>query len=70
MGVEKMAYNRPDPQVHHWFIPQLYLWHAVNLMLTRIFTLFAIFFMQLWGLCIEPQYGGTSAAVFWVTLYA
>jgi hypothetical protein len=49
MGVEKMAYNRPDPQVHHWFIPQTYLWHAVNSMLPTVFSLFAIFFMQLWG---------------------
>ncbi len=44
-----MAYNRPDPQVHHWFIPRTYLQHAVNLMLTSVFSLFAIFFMQLWG---------------------
>ena len=26
-----------------------YLWHAVKSMLTRVFSLFAIFFMQLWG---------------------
>jgi hypothetical protein len=44
-----MAYNRPDPQVHHWFIPRTYPQHAVNSMLTGVFSLFAIFFMQLWG---------------------
>jgi hypothetical protein len=44
-----MVYDRPDPQVHQWFIPRMYLCDTVNSMLTTVFSLFAIFFMQLWG---------------------
>jgi hypothetical protein len=47
-----MAYNRPDPQVYHWFIPLMYLWHFVNSMLTRSSSIFAIFFIQLWGIFV------------------
>jgi hypothetical protein len=38
-----MAYNRPDPQVHHWLIPRMYPWHSADSMLTKIFSFFAIF---------------------------
>ncbi|MGD8835732.1 MAG: cobaltochelatase subunit CobN [Desulfobacteraceae bacterium] len=44
-----LAEYRLDPQVHRWFIPRTYLRHAVNSMLRSVFSLFAIFFMQLWG---------------------
>ncbi len=47
MGVKKMAYNRPDPQVHHWLIPRLGLKYRVSSMHIRLFNLLAIFFMQL-----------------------
>jgi len=42
-----MAYNRPDPQVHRWFIAQIAQKNDVNSMLTGVFNLFAIIFMQL-----------------------
>jgi hypothetical protein len=47
--VKKMAYNRPNPQVHHRFIPRKTLQCGVVSILIRFYQLLAIFFMQPWG---------------------
>jgi hypothetical protein len=47
--VKKMACNRPNPQVHHWFIPHKVLQYVVDSIFTRGSQLLAIFFMQLGG---------------------
>jgi hypothetical protein len=44
-----MAYNRPDPQVHHWLIPHKLLQCGLDSIFIRVSQLSAIFFMQLKG---------------------
>jgi hypothetical protein len=47
--VKKMAYNRPDPQVHHWLIPHKVLQCSLDSISIRVSKRLAIFFMQLGG---------------------
>jgi hypothetical protein len=47
---KKMAYNRSDPQVHHWLITYKLLQCGLNSIFIRVSQLSAIFFMQLGGL--------------------
>jgi hypothetical protein len=44
-----MAWNRPDPQVHHGFIPRKVLQCGIALTPIGVCQPFAIFFMQHWG---------------------
>jgi hypothetical protein len=44
-----MAYNRPDPQVHHWLIPHKLLQCGLDSIFIRVSQLSAIFYMQLGG---------------------
>ena len=44
-----MACNRPNPQVHHRFIPHKVLQYGVDSIFQRGSQLLAIFFMQLGG---------------------
>jgi hypothetical protein len=46
---EKIAYNRSNPQVHHWFIPRMPTYYGVSSQLPTIISPFAAFVMQLWG---------------------
>jgi hypothetical protein len=50
-----MAYNRLDPQVHHWLIPHKLLQCGLDSIFIRVSQLLAIFFMQLGGI-IEIGY--------------
>ena len=50
-----MAYNRPDPQVHHWLIPHKLLQCGLDSIFIRVSQLSAIFFMQLGGIPSEPD---------------
>ena len=61
--VEKMAYNRPDPQVHHWWIPHKVLQLGVDSIFIRVSQLLAIFFMQLGG-SFERRFLFAGAAFF------
>jgi hypothetical protein len=49
-----MAYNRPEPQVHHWLIPHKLLQCGLDSIFIRVSQLSAIFFMQLGGVhCVQ-----------------
>jgi hypothetical protein len=59
-----MAYNRPDPQVHHWLIPHKLLQCGLDSICIRVSQLLAIFFMQLGGEIIFARTLSTSNIMY------
>jgi hypothetical protein len=73
--VKKMAYNRLDPQVHHWFIPRNVLQRRIDSISIMVLKTFAVFLCNIGVISGNPVclMGNSSfespRCVVWVSVF-